>query len=116
MKVKKMMGGMMGRDFSFVLIITSSRKFSLLRSISALERCVILLVFSRMNQIRFGRQEKCVSMARRRLPYRAFGTRCRANRFSFVMAQEGGAHAAPPRFAGGNARAAGLARQPGSQV
>ncbi|MBN3750120.1 hypothetical protein G3N96_32580 [Burkholderia sp. Se-20373] len=93
---EKMMVGVTGREFSFVLIITPPRKFYFLRSISALERRVILSVFSRMNQIRFGRQEKCVSTARRRLPGRAFGARCRANRFSFVMAREGGAHAAPP--------------------
>lgn len=76
-------------------MITPPQKFSFLRSISALERCVILSVFSRMNQIRFGHREKRMSKARPRLPCRAFGARCRANRFSFVMAREGAAHAAP---------------------
>ncbi|WP_412528493.1 hypothetical protein [Burkholderia lata] len=93
---EKMMCGVTGREFSFVLIITPTRKFSFLRPISALERRVILSVFSRMNQIRFGHPGKRVSKARRRLLCRAFGARCRANRFSFVMAREGGAHAATP--------------------
>lgn len=49
-----------------------------------------------MNQIRSGHQGKRVSTARRRLLRRAFGGRCRPNRFSFVTARKGGAHAAPP--------------------
>ncbi|WP_423380797.1 hypothetical protein [Burkholderia sp. LMG 32019] len=64
-------------------------------AISTLERPVILSVFSRMNQIRFGRQRKRVPTACRRLLYRAVRARRRANRFSFVMAPEGAACAAP---------------------
>ncbi|VWC85005.1 hypothetical protein [Burkholderia contaminans] len=93
---EKMMGGVTGREFSFVLIITPTRKFSFLRPISALERRVILSVFSRMNQIRFDHQGKRTSKPRRRLLCRTPGAWCRANRFSFVMAREGGAHAANP--------------------
>ncbi|WP_179257738.1 hypothetical protein [Burkholderia sp. AU6039] len=93
---EKMMCGVTGCEFSIFLIITPPRKFSFLRSISALGRHVILSVFSRMNQIRFGHQGKRTSKTRRRLLCRAFGARYRANRFSFVMAREGGAPAAPP--------------------
>ncbi|MBN3837264.1 hypothetical protein [Burkholderia sp. Ac-20344] len=85
-----------GRDFAFVLIITPPRKFYFLRFISTLDLRVIPSVFSRMNQIRFGHQGKRVSTACRKLPCRALGARCRANRFSFVMAREGGIHAATP--------------------
>ncbi|VWD60518.1 hypothetical protein BLA39750_07321 [Burkholderia lata] len=92
---EKLMCGVRRCEFSFVLIITPVRNFSFLRSISALERRVILSVFSRMNQIRFGRQGKRVSATCRRLLYRALGARRRANRFSFVMAREGGEHAEP---------------------
>lgn len=96
MKVKKLMCGARGCEFSFVLIITPTRKFSFLRPISTLERGVILSVFSRMNQIRPGRRRKRVSKPRRRLPGRALGARRRAYRFSFVMARDGAAPAAPP--------------------
>ncbi len=59
-----------------------------------LDRSVIVSVFSRMNQIRFGHQGKHVSTTCRRLLCRALNARWRANRFSFVMAREGAAHAA----------------------
>jgi len=90
-----MMRGIRGGGFSFVLIITSVTKFSFLRLISVLERRVILSVFSRMNQIRVDHQRKRVSTACRRLPCRAAGARCRAYRFSFVMARDRGTRAAP---------------------
>ncbi|VWB40285.1 hypothetical protein BLA23254_01786 [Burkholderia lata] len=95
---EKLMCVVGGGEFSFVLIITPVRKFSFLRSIAALEQRVILSVFSRMNQIRFGHQGKRVSTTSRRLLYRALGARCGANRFSFVMAREGGERAAPHGF------------------
>ncbi|CAB3764402.1 hypothetical protein LMG29660_04965 [Burkholderia puraquae] len=95
MKVKKMMPGIPGGEFSFVLNITPACKFSFLRPISTLERFVILSVFSRMNQIRFDHQGKRVSTACRRRPCRAPGAWYRVYRFSFVMAREGGTHASP---------------------
>lgn len=63
--------------------------FFIFTVISTFERRVILSVFSRMNQIRFGDREKCVSTACTRLLRRALRGRYRANRFSFVMAREG---------------------------
>lgn len=60
---EKMVRGVTGYDFSLVLIITPARKLSFLRSISALERRVILSVFSRMNQIRSGHGETRVEDA-----------------------------------------------------
>ncbi|HGL6719792.1 hypothetical protein NTJ56_24250 [Burkholderia contaminans] len=92
---EKMVRGVTGHDFSLVLIITPARQLSFLRSISALDRRVILSVFSRMNQIRCSHGGKRMSKTRRRLPGWVFGARCRANRFSFVMAREGVAHAVP---------------------
>lgn len=72
----------------------ASTKVLFFWSISTLARHVIASVFSRMNQIRFGHQGKRGSTTGRRLLCRAIGARYRANRFSFVMGREGGAHAA----------------------
>ncbi len=74
-------------------MITRVRK-SFFCPISTLDRHVIVLVFSRMNQIRFGHQGKRGSTTCRRLLCRAIGARYRANRFSFVVVREGGADAA----------------------
>lgn len=93
---EKMMHGFRRRSRVFICFnYYAVTKVLFFTVISTLERRVILSVFSRMNQIRSGRQRKRVSTACWRLLYRAVRARRRANRFSFVMAREGAARAAP---------------------
>lgn len=89
MKVKNLCGVRMRLHVFICFNYYAGAGFFIFTVISTFERRVILSVFSRMNQIRFGDREKCVSTACTRLLRRALRGRYRANRFSFVMAREG---------------------------
>ncbi|WP_155643710.1 hypothetical protein [Burkholderia cepacia] len=87
---EKMLCGVRMRSRFFICFnYYAGEKVLIFTVISTLERRVILSVFSRMNQIRFGHPEKRVPTSCRRLMYRALRALCRPNRFSFVMAREG---------------------------
>ncbi|WP_318827290.1 hypothetical protein [Burkholderia cepacia] len=87
---EKMLCGVRMRSRFFICFnYYTGAKVLIFTVIPTLERRVILSVFSRMNQIRFGHPEKRVPTSCRRLMYRALRALCRPNRFSFVMAREG---------------------------